>query len=323
MKATSVDPPRWKDGSGDPGALAARAADLVEAVRDVPALPPEALARIRREVLARGSARAGWGRSLTLRFALLALVLLASGATAKATMVLWQRYTAAREAARASAHRGAAAARPRPRPPATEIVPLPSLRPVVVRASAPHPRRVATAAPAEVRVTPAPPPETEAQLLGRALSLLRQVHDPAGAVALLDQYGRTFPHGTLEAEAASARLEAAIQMDDRPTALRLLDGKSAFTGRLGSQQLLTRAELRASAARYADALADFDRLLAPQGVAVPADLERALYGRAVCLGRLGEAARARADLAAYARQFPDGKHAAEVARLLAGSRPAP
>jgi TolA-binding protein len=53
---------------------------------------------------------------------------------------------------------------------------------------------------------------------------------------------------------------------------------------------------------------------------VPADLERALYGRAVCLGRLGRHEAARAALTSYAQRFPEGKYAAEVARLLAGSR---
>ncbi len=37
-----------------------------------------------------------------------------------------------------------------------------------------------------------------------------------------------------------------------------------FAGRLGTEQLFTRAELRASAGRYADALVDFDQLLVPQ-----------------------------------------------------------
>jgi TolA-binding protein len=127
----------------------------------------------------------------------------------------------------------------------------------------------------------------------------------------------------LEAEAFAARLEAVIQLDDRRTALQLLDGRRAFAGRLGQQQLVTRAELRASAGRYADALGDFDRVLAPPAASslIPADLERALYGRAVCLGRLGRHDSARAALTAYAQRFPDGKYATEVARLLAGIRP--
>jgi hypothetical protein len=178
------------------------------------------------------------------------------------------------------------------------------------------------AVPAEARVArEATPAATEARLLAGALSRLRQAHDPAGALALLDEYARAFPHGILETEASNARLEAVIELDDRDTALHLLDGRSAFPGRLGAQQLLTRAELRASARRYADALGDFDRLLARPGASEPADLERALYGRAVCLGHLGRDERARADLVTYQRRFPGGKYAAEVARLLAGAPP--
>ena len=186
-------------------------------------------------------------------------------------------------------------------------------------ARAPHHRRTALLAP-----RPHPPsedaaPATEAQLVARALSRLRQANDPAGALVLLDQYARAFPRGILESEALSARLEAVIQMNDRKTALRLLDGRSTFAGRLGWQQLLTRAELRTSAGRHADGLTDFNRLLAPSGLTAPDDLERALYGRAVCLGKLRQDDRARADLISYQRRFPDGKHAAEVARLLKGA----
>ena len=84
--------------------------------------------------------------------------------------------------------------------------------------------------------------------------------------------------------------------------------------------LLTRAELRAAAGRFREALADFTQVVDGEGGA-PAASERALYGRAVCLGRLAEDDRARADLLAYERRFPNGRFAAEVHRLL--SEPAP
>ena len=132
----------------------------------------------------------------------------------------------------------------------------------------------------------------------------------------------------LALEARSARLEAMLKLDDHPGALALLDERAAnFTGRLGAEQLLTRAELRASVGRYAEALGDFNRLLGPSGTPVQQswasgdanNLERALYGRAVTLGHLGRDDGARADLQAYQRRFPAGKHAAEVARLLTGA----
>jgi hypothetical protein len=233
-----------------------------------------------------------------------------SVATARATITLWRRHRATivetSPPARPVAH---ARARPTPVPVAPPVEQHPRPRPASVR-----PHRVSVAAAS----APSPPPETEAQLLARALSRLRQAHDPAGALSLLDRYAAAYPHGMLDAEAANLRLEAALQTDDHGMALGLLDGRSAFGGRLGAQQLLTRAELRASAGRYTDALADFDRVM--PALSASADLEQALYGRAICAGHLGRDDRARADLVVYQQKFPRGRHAAEVARLLAGGR---
>jgi hypothetical protein len=248
---------------------------------------------------------------------LLTGLVLASVATARGGMMLWRRYVAPTAPATremTSRPKNAAQKTPRPiliEPVASPVVEGPEVVPVPVVV---HPRReAAPRAPAPS----APAPSTtkdEAQLLGRALSRLRQEHDPRGALALLDEYARTFPSGVMAPEALRARLEAVIQMDDRKTALALLDGRGAFAGRLGSDLLLTRAELRASAGRYGDARADFDKLLA---TTLPAELAgRALYGRAISLGHLGQDERARGDLLAYQKRFPDGKFAVEVARLL-------
>jgi hypothetical protein len=162
-------------------------------------------------------------------------------------------------------------------------------------------------------------PDSEARLLARALSQLRQSGDPRGALASLDRYAATFPSGVLEPEAMRARLEALLRLDDRAGALALLDARSAFSGRLGAESQLIRGELRASSGRHADARADFDALLGPVFASAhlpPNVVERALYGRAVCLGHLNEDARARGDLRRYLREFPSGHHAAEAARLL-------
>ncbi|HEY4187521.1 MAG TPA: hypothetical protein VGP07_20760 [Polyangia bacterium] len=336
MTVANDELPRWRETSPDPSASSGRAADLVDAAREVPPLPPRTLARIEAEVIARRPSRGAWGMPFGLRFALLAVVLLASAATAKGMVMLWQRHVAAEAASPTKVRHGVSSpSRPRapvispaPAPTAEETpddttdapLPAPPARGPSPRTSATHARRVAMAKP-----TPSPEPPavetsaTEAQLLAGALSRLRQAHDPAGALALLDAYARKFPDGVLQSEALSTRIEAVLRMDDRKTALRLLDGRATFAGRPGAALLLTRAELRASAGRYADALGDFERVLAPQGSS-PADQDRALYGRAVSLGHLGQDARARADLIAYQQRFPDGKHAAEVARLL-GKRP--
>ena len=332
MTVANDELPRWRETSHDPSALSARAADLVDAAREVPPLPPQTLARIEAEVIARRPSRGAWAMPFGLRFALLAVVLLASAATAKGMVMLWQRHVADEAASPTKVRHGVSSpSRPRapvilpvPAPTAEDTVddtlPAPPARVPSPRTGATHARRTAMAKPTPSSEPPAVETSaTEAQLLAGALSRLRQAHDPAGALALLDAYARKFPDGVLQSEALSTRIEAVLRMDDRKTALRLLDGRATFAGRPGAALLLTRAELRASAGRYADALGDFDRVLAPQGSS-PADQDRALYGRAVCLGHLGQDARARADLIAYQRRFPDGRHAAEVARLL-GKRP--
>jgi hypothetical protein len=163
--------------------------------------------------------------------------------------------------------------------------------------------------------TEPPITQTEAHLLARAITELRQQGDPRAALSTLDQYAQRFPHGVLEAESMRARLEALVQVNDLKTALSLLDGKTAFTDPLDFDLLLTRAELRASAHRCGEAVADFARVLEARA---SRSMERALYGRAVCLGRLGLDDRSRADLITYQRQFPHGSFLPEVKRLLVG-----
>jgi hypothetical protein len=347
MRPGDDEPVRWRESSMDPRALTARAADLMDAGRDVPPLSSHTLARIEGHILAQRPRHGARPLSLGLRFAVLTAVVLASVATAKGTMLLWRRYVAAPAPSLAPAPVAPAARRRIPSSAGvdvTEPAAAPVIEPVVdpvaaplapapVIARAPGPPRQHRLATASARAPrPAVPaagarPDdapSEAQLLAGALSRLRQARDPRGALALLDQYASTFPRGVLASEALSARLEAVLELDDRKGALELLDGRRAFAGRLGAEQLLTRAELRASAGRYADALGDFERLLgALAGVASPTGLERALYGRAVSLGHLGRDDQARADLVAYQKAFPRGKHAAEVTRLLKNASTGP
>ena len=161
---------------------------------------------------------------------------------------------------------------------------------------------------------------TEAGMVAEALSQLRQQGDARAALVTLDAYVRAFPHGVLEAEALRTRLEAVIRLDDRKAALALLDAMPGLADGPGTDLLLTRAELRAAAGRFREALVDFTQIVEGEGGA-PAASERALYGRAVCLGRLAEDDRARADLLAYQRRFPNGRFATEVRRLLSGPAP--
>lgn len=160
--------------------------------------------------------------------------------------------------------------------------------------------------------------ESEAHLLAQALSLLRQGKDPRAALATLDRYGRLFPHGVLENEALRTRVEATMALPDARAALALLDGRESFRGALGADLMIARAELRTNTGRCADALGDFAQLLA----AAPArDIEeRALFGEAVCLLRLGQDQRAQGDIATYRRRFPHGRFSTDLDRLGGGAR---
>jgi hypothetical protein len=308
-----------------------------------------------------GVARAFQALPMSLRLVAVACIVLLSAATAKGTAVVWRRYVApalrrtgdkaagtSAEKTTSKAHAAhlravAAPAAPPPveppqaEPPAVAASPSVEAPARVVALAAPvHDRSRKAAPPSSEPPEVAPPvgpppvpeaaaaPESEAGLLARALSRLRQAGDPPGALALLDHYAETFPRGVLEPEAMRARLEALLELDDRAGALALLDGRRAFSGRLGAEAQLIRAELRASVGRHADARADFDALLGPAFASahLPADmLERSLYGRAVCLGHLNQDERARADLRLYLERFPSGKHAAEAARLLSDVAP--
>lgn len=296
------------------------------------------------------------GLPVSVRLVAVACFVLLSAATAKGTAIMWRRYVApalrprgekasapsAERTSKVSAAHLRTVTAPEVLPPVVPPPAAPLVGPATPSAEA-SARDLALAAPVHTRFLkpaleiaappktttppfePAPPlevaaaPESESRLLARALFQLRNAGDPRGALALLDRYAETFPHGVLERETMRARLETLLQLDDRAAALALLDRHSAFSGRLGAEAQLIRAELRASAGRHADARADFDALLGPAFASahLPADmLERSLYGRAVCLGHLNQDARARADLRLYLQRFPSGKHALEAARLL-------
>jgi tetratricopeptide (TPR) repeat protein len=347
-------PTRWRDRGADALALEARAALLAEAARQAPPLGAEALARVRAAAQAeRPDRRAG---AFRWRLAFAVGLLLASVTTAGGAGMLWRRYVASQTAAvpslageeRAAAphrapHRRRAPvpeappaadvpAPPEERPEAEATVPVPSPAPPRTRAVA---RPVSPPEPAPPTTRPlepgptagagaAPSKVTESGLVAEALSELRQRNDPRAALATLDRHARAFPHGVLETEALRTRVEALLRLDDLKTALAVLDSEPGLPEVLGGDLLLTRAELRAAAGRFQEALADFDELLDKAGAPLSAGGdERALYGRAVCLGRLGRDTRARAELREYARRFPNGRFAAEAQRLLAEPSPPP
>ena len=319
-----------------------RAAALVEAARPVPPLlSPEALARVRRRVdrrlSGRGTAVGGFAsvmfpgrRSLSAAGTVAALLLLsAMGAGA----ALW-RYRRVEPPVTEAAPRAAAPARPhqskaRRRAVAQVAVgaeaPGEPELPVAPAATIESPPAAPVAAahevdrrPARRLVAPAPPPaETEARLLAQALGQLRQQNDPGAALATLDRLERRFPGGVLADEARATRIEAAVASHDLGTATRLVEGATIPAGRSGVAILVTRGELRAQAGRCGDAVADFSQVLAQGSLAAGELAARALYGRAVCLQRTGQAARARGDLEALRREHPRSRLGREAERLLA------
>jgi hypothetical protein len=158
---------------------------------------------------------------------------------------------------------------------------------------------------------------TETAALEAAVTALRRHADPRGALRLLAAAEARFPRADLKTEWATLRAEALLELGDKPQALRVLDllpaGAPAFNRRLH----VARGELRADQNRCAEAIADFQSVLA----AVPHDDEdeRALRGRAVCLLAGGGLNAARADLDLYVRVFPRHAFARQARVLLAKS----
>lgn len=338
--ARAQDPTRWRDRGADTHALEARAAVLADAASQVQPLTASALSRIEKQVLARRT-RSGLAafqrRPMRTRVAFAIGLLILCAATAGGARVVWRKYVSPdRKAAPGPAAEttvGRAHRRPplvAARPPEIEASPPPAEQqnraradaPPLVRARPPTPAAVDPLAREPSPLASPPAKVTETALLAEALFDLRQLHDAREALSTLDRYAREFPHGVLEAEALRTRVEAVVQLGDLKTALALLDAKSARADALGDDLLLTRAELRAAAGRFGEAVSDFTQVLDGAGGSLATDGdERALYGRAVCLGRVAQYERARADLVAYQKRFPQGRFAREVARLLAAEPP--
>src|SRR5260370_34396737 len=181
---------------------------------------------------------------------------------------------------------------------------------------------VATPSPSPLSSPPPalePPPPTgagaEAGILRAALAALHREKDPAAALALLDQYDARYPKGTLRGEATLARARSLRELGRDDELLRLLE-RVSFAGVPRAAELrVLRGELRMTRGRFAEALDDFEATLVAGGP--DTIVERALFGRASCRLRLGDADGARADLRRYLERFPASPRAAEVRASLA------
>jgi hypothetical protein len=208
----------------------------------------------------------------------------------------------------------------RPSPPVhrnSASLPAPAPTPSAAPNAAPDATSSPLERPASARAPsaePAPSAESElsreSQALERALTALRRERDPARALTLLERYAAEFPAGVLRLEADMARVDSHLALGQRPAALAILDRLPLERVGRGLELRVVRAELYAER-DCVRANRDFDLVLSANP---PASLEeRALFGRATCRSRLGDAQGARADLERYLQRFPDGRFAA-VAR---------
>ncbi len=297
-------------------------------------LPPEALRRVRGRLASSlehppGSARRWPSWPIT------ALLLTIGGAAGASVIVVVDAVRAPEVPAPVAApppllpgpRRGpgsgpppAPALSPRPIPVAERTL---ALAPAVAgSASSPPPRFIAPASP-----LPSAPPApvavealaAEARLLGAAVRALRQEDNPAKALVLLDDFSARFPRGSLGAEATLARIDGLGRLGRDRERLEVLD-RLGFSGMPHARELrVLRGELRLRAGRVQAAADDFEIAL---GEATADQLgERALYGRASCRSRQGDAAGARADLRLYLARHPQGPRAAEIRARFPGEDP--
>lgn len=215
-------------------------------------------------------------------------------------------------AAASSAPRAAAAAALGASPVPESLPPGPDLAPAAVEPIAP-PRTTSSSWPAPGSVRPEPPRAPgplaqESALLARAIGKLRHARDAEGALVDLREHAQRFPRGLLSHEAQRARIDAYLVLNRRSEALALLgDAQLGNTGRDAELRVI-RAELL-GLSRCERAVTDFTAVLAAAGGVSDDVRERALWGRARCLGRLGRDREAAADRAAYLARFPEGRFA--------------
>lgn len=139
--------------------------------------------------------------------------------------------------------------------------------------------------------------------LTEAVRALRVARSPETALALLDRHARELEGNALAREALLVRVEAMLTLERKDDILRLLDRTSLTAGAASRSLLLMRGQLRAASNRCADAIVDFSLVLADAQRAP----KQALWGRAMCHERMGDTARAKADLDRYRSEFSDDR----------------
>ncbi len=295
----------WSRSAQDSASEEGRLASLFGAIAEPEPLDDASRERVRRRLRGRAPGRAG---VMLLRLVSVGVVLGVVGAAAAQWAT--ERWLGARQAFVSA-----------PAAPSGALVPQPALprqlRPAPAQAAAPEAVEALEAAPApRVASTVGSAAASaqssrlglEASSLSAALKELRG-GAPQRALAALDRHLLEFPAGALELEARVARVDAQLLLGQRADARRAL--ASLPIERIGRKQelRLIRAELTADE-DCGRALADF-QVLNEQSLP-SAWAERALFGRAACLLKLGDDAGAARDFALYLERFPNGRFAAQV-----------
>jgi Flp pilus assembly protein TadD len=128
--------------------------------------------------------------------------------------------------------------------------------------------------------------------------MVRINRQPALAVALLDREAARLDNSPYRHEALLVRVESLLALKRDADLLRLLDRTSLDDVAASRTLLSTRGRLRAAARRCAEAVADFDRVLAEPG----RKDKQALLGRARCRETLGDFQGAQADRERYRQE---------------------
>jgi hypothetical protein len=145
--------------------------------------------------------------------------------------------------------------------------------------------------------------------LAETTRLLRTEHAPAAALRTLDQHRAELAQAGFDHEALILRVEALLALNRRAEVLRFLDGAALADVAASRALLVTRGQLRAAAHRCADAMGDFELVLARSR-----QVDRqALEGRAICRKNLGDLDGSRADGQRLRNLFPNQPLPAELA----------
>jgi hypothetical protein len=181
--------------------------------------------------------------------------------------------------------------------------------------------RASALAPTASATHSAPPTPSERHapsdqaLFAQALHRLRSEGDAASALSALHDHARLFPSSAFAGERTALEIESLLALHRNREALTLLDAMVIEDLPRSGERFVVRGELRASARRWQEANADFERALA-QVSGSPTWHERALWGRAVTRLRLGEREAGMADVERYLDSYPHGRYAREAAKLV-------